>query len=90
MSVMVADRCTGWSCQITVGTRYLYPGASLDILQLTMVILHLDEPGKETSSGGQQWQDRWYHARGVEDLFVHLLVRIAAAPMARISPDLTW
>ena len=46
MSVMVADRFTRWSCQITVGTCYLYLGASLDIIQLTMVILHLDEPGK--------------------------------------------
>ena len=73
-----------------VGTRYLYPEASLDILQLIMVILHLDEPRKEISSGGQQWQDYWYHVRGVENLFVHLLVRIAAAPIAHISPDLTW
>ena len=72
-----------------VGTRYLYAGASLDTLQLAMV-LHLDEPRKETSSSGQQWQDCWYHARGVENLFVHLLVRMAVAPMARISPDLTW
>ena len=46
MSVIVANRCTRWSCQITVGTCYLYLGASLDIIQLTMVILHLDEAGK--------------------------------------------
>ena len=29
-----------------VGTRYLCPGASLDTLQLAMVILHFDEPRK--------------------------------------------
>ena len=37
-----------------VGTRYLYAGASLDTLQLAMV-LHLDEPRKyypADSSGG--------------------------------------
>ena len=50
-----------------VGMRYLYSETSLDIFQLTIVILHLDKLGKEISSGGQQWQDRWYHARGVEE-----------------------